>query len=195
MAQNAQLIGMVLWPTEAESLGFANLDAIRLHVGAAQEILAALEVRTGALTNRFDFFASLPASVIARAVAAATIVTQQAAPAVAAVAAAQGQPGVAAVAAVPEITRPLGPVESSQIGTMWRISRRTVLRRNGMAWEDTLQADVDPLSQLPQAFAAPPPGPAAPGPAAPAVPGVLQAKEKFSNVIGCGPSQCRHMAI
>ena len=154
MAQNAPLIGMVLWPTEAQSLAFANLDAIRLHVGAAQETLAALEVRTGALGNRFDFFASLPPSVIARAVAAATIVTQQAV-------AAQGQQ-----AAIPEATRPLGPVESSQIGSIWRISRRTILRRNGTAWEDTLQADVDPLGQLPQAFvagvAAGPAGAAAP---------------------------------
>ena len=132
MAQNVQLVGMVLWPTEAQSLAFVNLDAIRQHVGAAQETLAAVEVRTGALSNRFDFFASLPPSTVARAVAAATIVTQQA------VAARAGQ------AAVPEITRPLGPVESSQIGTIWRISRRTVLRRNGTAWDATLQADVDP---------------------------------------------------
>ena len=78
MARNAQLVGMVRWPTEAQSLAFANLDAIRQHVGAAGETLAAVEVRTGALSNRSAFFATLPPSTVARAVAAPPIVPQQA---------------------------------------------------------------------------------------------------------------------
>ena len=159
------MAAVVLWPTEAESLGFQTLDELRAHVGLGNASLRAVVVRTGGLANLISNLGALPASVIARTAGAARVIT------VAHVAPQAAGPGgnPPAVLEVPEQTRGMLPMEATQLGCMWRIARRIVSARNGTAWADTLATDEDPFAPPPVGGGgggAPPPPPP---PAAPAV--------------------------
>ena len=64
---------LVLWPNEATAMGFANLAALRAHVGLDGQTLAAVIQRTGPLANQIVNYAALPPSVLRRASNAARV--------------------------------------------------------------------------------------------------------------------------
>ncbi len=154
-------MALVQWPTEQEAMAFADLDALRAHVGVHAGVLTAVTQRTGALNNQIALLAALPPTTIERAIAGGRVVTT----------AAQGQ--------VPAVTRNIGPAEATQVGSMWRIARRIVFCRNGADWADTLATDVDPNLALPAA----PPLQQAPPQQAQAPPQLAQSKYKTSDVL------------
>jgi len=107
------------FPTEVQAEAFANLEAVRTHVGIAAASLKAVFARTGSPGNIIANLALLDAPVIRAAVAAARV----------------GDDPAAEV--------PLSPMEAAQAGLVWRIARRLTFTRAGGSWADW--PDVNPL--------------------------------------------------
>ena len=74
------MASLVHWPTETQANAFADLDAVRTHVGIAQPVLTAFTTRVGAVGNSIGLMASLPAGVVARALGAMQVVVTAATP-------------------------------------------------------------------------------------------------------------------
>ena len=116
-AQPQSLMALVHWPTEAEAMAFPTLDALRAHCGVHMGVLAAFTNRVGAMDDSIALLAALPPPTVERAIAAGRVITQAANP--------QAQPPVV------EQDRPIGPLEATQVGNMWRIARRCISCNGG----------------------------------------------------------------
>ena len=106
-------------------MAFPTLDALRAHVGVSEGVLTALAGRLGPLGDSIENLAALTPSTVDGAVGAARVI-------------------VAATPQTPGHERHIGPLEATQVGSMWRIARRIVYCRNGMNWDEALKYDIDP---------------------------------------------------
>ena len=155
-----------MWPTEQAAMGFANLTQLRDHLGMAAEVVAAMEVILGSFGNRISSVAAIPENIWREAGTNARFIVTPAA---------AGPPPVA------EVNRAFLPVETGQVGMMWRIAMRIMWRTSGFAWADFHDFDVMlPAAGRTTAFN---PAPAVAVGGAPAAP---TSKYKISQVLDQG---------
>ena len=165
-----------MFPTQATALAWGNLDAVRPNLGMTPAVLAAMEDELGSFNNRIANVAIIPEKVWREAATAALV---EVTTAVAHVPAGPGgnPPEVQPVA---RATRIFSPVETGQVGMLWRICARLFWTRAGNNWDNYVDFDVmlDPASR-----------PAAMLPAAPTVvvtPAPAASKFKQSSVTDQG---------
>ena len=130
---------MVTWPSETQALALQELDHVRVFVGLSNAAVRAITARVGDLNNRYQHFASITAPTLLQSMNTARVI----------VTAYQAADPSTGAAEVQEVSRRLEPLETAQVGAMWRISRRLVMLSNGTPWADTLSFDVDPSAPPP----------------------------------------------
>ncbi len=69
-------MSLVLWPTEPEVRGFADLAAVQAHASVHARVMAALVNRVGSVSNSITNMAAIPASVLSRACSVARVAGQ-----------------------------------------------------------------------------------------------------------------------
>ena len=151
-----------MFPQRVQALAWATLDEVRLHVGLLTAGIVAMEELLGSFGNRIANVAIIPEAVWRQSAAAARIVVTAEVPFQAAAA------GVPEVPHQPAVTRIFSPVETGQVGMLWRICSRIFWTHAGNEWNSYVDFDVmlDPPSRpvaiLPAAptvtVAAPPAG-------------------------------------
>ena len=135
-------------------MAWATLDEVRLHVGLLTAGIVAMEELLGSFGNRIANVAIIPEAVWRQSAAAARIEVTAEVPFQAATASAPEVPHQ------PAVTRMLTPVETGQVGMLWRICSRIFWTHAGNEWESYVDFDV---------MLDPPARPAAILPVAPAV--------------------------
>ena len=125
----------MVWPTEAAALAFANLTAVVNHVGLPGPVLAALEEQLGSFGDSIGALACIPEQVMRDTVRNARVITR-------AFVAAGSLGGGNPAADIPRQDRIIAPVETGQIGMVWRICARIMWTQSGSSWDDYPDFDV-----------------------------------------------------
>ena len=112
---------MALLPTAAEIIGIDNLQGLKALVGIPAAVWTAFQGQVGDPGGNIQVMASLPDFIIAQACTHATF---------------------------PDGTH-FNPVNATQVGLLWRASRKSIFLKNGGSEEDFV--DVEPWVQPQQA--------------------------------------------
>ena len=112
---------MAFLPTAADIIGIDNLQGLKALVGVPDAVWTAFQGQVGDPGGNIQVMASLPDFIIAQACTHATF---------------------------PDGTH-FNPVNATQVGLLWRVSRKSIFLKNGGADEDFV--DLEPWVQPQQA--------------------------------------------
>lgn len=129
---------MALFPTEAEAAAFGSLDSVIAWVGVPDNVWLSTQLQLGDPRNLTRNIAMLPHALVHEALRGITVPVPGAA----------GESG-AEDEGEPGGERALTPVETAQVGMVWRICRRMAHRASGQTWESYI--DIDPCEAPPPA--------------------------------------------
>ena len=114
-------------------MAWVALNDIVNHLGIAVRVLDSMVIQLGDFSNQIGNVSSIPEMVWRDAAKAAKVIITAAVPA---------QVGPPPVAAQPAVTRDHLPVETAQVGMLWRIASRIMWTRSGNTWANYPDFDV-----------------------------------------------------